>query len=857
MKRLFSVLILFFLVQQNLMAQVQKPSYPDSLFSTYYHQRLSLFRSLPQTPGDIIFLGNSITDGSEWNELFADGKLKNRGISGDNTAGVIHRMDEIAVRKPAKVFLMIGVNDLARNIKPDSVLKNMLIIVDYLRQQTPATKVFVHSILPVNNVYGKFQGHTGKAKEISEVNAGLQAKATSKGYTYINLHTLFSDPGGKLNASLSNDGLHLKGEAYLLWKHLIYPYVYDLQAEPSLMPLPQSLSWKNAYFPLYAAKSIVIKDEALRKDAEKLQQQLQQKGVQVNISGKALSGQPFIELILDKNFTAVQSPEEAYRLNVEASKITIHAKTSHGIFNGIQTFQQLNRDGVIIKACDITDWPSFSWRAYMVDVGRNYQSMAFLKQQIDVMAKHKLNVFHFHATEDIAWRLAIKQYPELTAPEHMLRNKGMYYTESEIKDLIAYCKERYITFVPEIDMPGHSQAFKRAMKTDMQSDSGMVIVKNILRELIDTYDFPYIHIGADEVKITNKAFVPEVSRFIQGLGRKVIGWEPGGNFIDNTIRQMWMDDNAHIADAGNIQYLDSKHLYINHMDPLEAVVTIFNRRISNRIKGDNNAIGATLCMWPDRAVAKEDDIARMNPVYPGMLTFAERIWRGGGHQGWVATIGSPGSEQAKEFAAFERRLLDQQRVHLSDLSFPYREQSALTWKLYGPYENGGNLSKGFLPETRGVNKLKASQEVVGGTIVWRHWWAPLIKGVLETPRENTTWYASTRIWSDEEKQQDFWIGFNNLSRSPATDSPRPGTWDNHQSKIWVNGVLIDPPKWKRAGQKGHSEIPLIDEGYEYRSPETITLKKGWNEVLIKSPIGGFKGKDWQNPEKWMFTFVKE
>ncbi|HRF25527.1 MAG TPA: family 20 glycosylhydrolase, partial [Chitinophagaceae bacterium] len=81
----------------------------------------------------------------------------------------------------------------------------------------------------------------------------------------------------------------------------------------------------------------------------------------------------------------------------------------------------------------ITDWPAFSWRGYMIDVGRNYIEMNLLKQQIDVMATHKLNVFHFHATEDIAWRIAIKQYPQLTSPEFMLRNKGMYYSEDEIK----------------------------------------------------------------------------------------------------------------------------------------------------------------------------------------------------------------------------------------------------------------------------------------------------------------------------------------------------------------------------------------------------------------------------------------
>ena len=437
----------------------------------------------------------------------------------------------------------------------------------------------------------------------------------------------------------------------------------------------------------------------------------------------------------------------------------------------------------------------------------------------------------------------------------MMRNKGMYYSEAEIKELIAYCKERYITFVPEIDMPGHSAAFKRAMKTDMQSDSGLMIVKNILKEFIETYDLPYIHIGADEVKITNKNFVPEVTAFIESFGKKVIGWEPGGNFTDNTLRQLWMDDNAMMTENKTIQFIDSRHLYLNHMDPLESVVTIFNRMIGNKEKGDASLIGATLCMWHDRAVSIESDVQKMYPVYPGILAFSERIWRGGGQKGWVATIGEAGSKQATAFTEFENRLLDHKQQNFFALPFPYAKQSSTNWKLYGPYANQGDLSKTFDPENIDIHKIQSADSVVGGTIIWRHWWAPLIQGVLQEPKENTTWYATTKIWSDEEQVQNFWIGFNNLSRSPATDSPKPGTWDNHQSKVWINGKLIDPPVWKRGGQKGNSEIPLMDEGYEYREPTKIFLKKGWNDVLIKSPIGSFKGKDWHNPEKWMFTFV--
>jgi len=835
-------------------AQVKLPLYPDSLFSTYYHQRVSLFRLLPGTKGDIIFAGNSITDGAEWNELFNDSRIKNRGISGDISAGFVHRLEELASRKPAKFFLMIGVNDLARNIGPDSLLANISLIVSYLRQQAPSTKIFVQSILPVSDVYKKFGGHSSKAKEIMQVNEQLRKNAEADRYTYIDLHTAFSDEQGKLRADLSNDGLHLNGEAYQLWKHLVYPYVYDQQLKPSLVPFPQQLQWTEGRFPLFACKTILVSDPSLVKQGMQLQHELQRKAVNITLQDKAPDDEYYVMLQLGK-VDAPQSSEEAYKLEVTGQRVLITASSIHGIFNGIQTLLQLARDNAMINNCEIVDWPAFPWRGFMIDVGRNYQSMELLKQQIGIMARYKLNVFHFHPTEDIAWRIAVKQYPQLTAPENMVRNKGMYYSEADIKELSAYCKERFIEFVPEIDMPGHSAAFKRAMKTDMQTDSGLAIIKNILKEICDTYDISYLHIGADEVKITNRNFVPEVTAYIEKLGKKVIGWEPGGNFTGNTIRQLWMDDNAHRSSNTNIQYIDSRHLYLNHMDPLESVVTIFNRKMGDRDKGDKNVMGATLCMWHDRAVANESDVQKMNPVYPGMLAFAERSWRGGGNEGWVANIGREGSAAANDFTEFEKRLLDQQQQNFSDLPFPYAQQSSLIWNVYGPYKNGGDLTRSFSPETTALDKIQATYRVVGGTIIWRHWWAPLIRGIIDNPAENTTWYAGTRIWSDEEKTGAFWIGFNNLSRSPATDSPKPGTWDDHQSKIWVNGRIIDPPNWKRGGQKGNAEIPLTDEGYEYRQPNRILLRKGWNDVLIKSPVATFKGKDWQNPVKWMFTFV--
>ncbi len=776
-------------------AQIVLPTYPDSIFNTYYHQRASLFTSIPATNRDIIFLGNSINDGAEWAELFNDIRIKNRGISGDMTTGILHRLTEVTDRKPAKVFLMIGINDLGRGVSPDSVVKNILLINDYIKQETPSTKVYIESILPVNPSFGKFAGQVSKVKEILQANALLKSAAKAHGFAFIDLHSSFVNAQGYLDSKYTNDGLHLVGAGYQLWRHLIYPKVFDLTEKPALIPMPKKVDWRAGYFSL---------DE-----------------------GKSLEAQVKIELIAsaDKN--------EAYELKVSPNNILIKASTQHGVFNAMQTLQQLARNGQTIDAVEIQDAPAFAWRGYMIDVGRNYLSMDLLKQQINIMAKYKLNVFHFHATEDIAWRIAIKQYPQLTAPEYMLRNKGMYYSEADIKELIAYCKARNILFVPEIDMPGHSAAFKRAMRTDMQSDSGLVIVKNILKEFCTTYDVPYIHIGADEVKITNPNFIPEITKYIQSFGKKVIGWQPGGNFLDSTIRQLWMDDLGKITNDKQIQYIDSRHLYLNHMDPLEAVTTIFNRQLANKDQGDQNALGAIICTWHDRAVSTQEDVLQMNPVYPAMMAFAERSWRGGGQPGWIANI-SYGDTKA--FAEFEARLLNQPFYLHAQIPFPYQRQSQLEWQLYDGNE-------------------KYIKAVTGGTIVLRHWWEPLIKGAIDSLQPNSIWYAQTEIWSDENTTKPFWIGFNNLSRSPATDSHPMGEWSFNKPAVWVNNQMIAPPDWKRGAQKGNAEIPLSDEGYEYRSPTMIPLQKGWNKVRIKIPIDQLKGKDWQNPAKYMFTFV--
>src|SRR5690606_40617871 len=110
----------------------------------------------------------------------------------------------------------------------------------------------------------------------------------------------------------------------------------------------------------------------------------------------------------------------------------------------------------------------------------------------------------------------------------------------------------------DLDMPGHSAAFTRAMGYNMQSDSGLITVKQILEDFCDTYDVPYVHIGADEVEITNEAFLPAMIETIEKKGKKVMGWEPGGNFTNSVIRQLWMDNLGKLPNTNSLELVDSR-----------------------------------------------------------------------------------------------------------------------------------------------------------------------------------------------------------------------------------------------------------------------------------------------------------
>ncbi len=196
-----------------------------SEYHPYYYQKKTLFEKLPDTAHEIIFLGDSITDGGNWIEMFQNLRIKNRGISGDVTDGVLSRLSEVTSSKPDKIFLMIGINDLAAGKSEEYVVNNISRIVKKIMNASASTKIYLQSLLPLNRDLGMFPKHTAKTQAVLLINARLKKMAEKYGIVYIDLYSAFTNDGDKLNPKYTNDGLHLTGDGYILWKSLIKKYV--------------------------------------------------------------------------------------------------------------------------------------------------------------------------------------------------------------------------------------------------------------------------------------------------------------------------------------------------------------------------------------------------------------------------------------------------------------------------------------------------------------------------------------------------------------------------------------------------------------------------------------------------------
>ena len=221
MKALRNYILMLLVWMLALHSATAQQSYDSSFKTTYYEQKVSLFRLLPDTKKEIVFLGNSITDIGEWAEIWNNKKIRNRGISGDNTFGVLARLDEVLSSKPAKLFIMIGINDIAKGTPDNIIIRNYNAIIDQVLKASPKTKLYVQSILPANNNFKEFVRHQNKEQHIKAINEALQNICAWRSIFYIDLYNRFVDAEGKLDKQYTNDGLHINGYGYMLWKSIL------------------------------------------------------------------------------------------------------------------------------------------------------------------------------------------------------------------------------------------------------------------------------------------------------------------------------------------------------------------------------------------------------------------------------------------------------------------------------------------------------------------------------------------------------------------------------------------------------------------------------------------------------------
>lgn len=191
----------------------------------YYARRATLFDELPIGKKDIVMLGNSLTDGCEFNELMGNRHIKNRGIVGDIIQGLIDRIGPIIKGQPKKLFIMSGVNDISHDVSADSIARAMEKLIVMVKQGSPRTKIYLQSLLPFNNDVREWKLLKGRDHVVVEANALLEQVARRQGVTWINLYPLFVDDQGRLRADLTNDGLHLMSKGYLIWRDAIKPYI--------------------------------------------------------------------------------------------------------------------------------------------------------------------------------------------------------------------------------------------------------------------------------------------------------------------------------------------------------------------------------------------------------------------------------------------------------------------------------------------------------------------------------------------------------------------------------------------------------------------------------------------------------
>jgi hexosaminidase len=403
----------------------------------------------------------------------------------------------------------------------------------------------------------------------------------------------------------------------------------------------------------------------------------------------------------------VQSPktlgDEGYRLKISPRSIGISALKPAGLFYGIQTLRHLMAGQKQIPCAEIQDRPRFAWRGMLLDCCRHFMSLETVKRYIDLLAYHKMNVFHWHLTEDQGWRLEIKRYPRLTEVGAWRTQNGKryggFYTQEQVKEIVAYAKSRHVTVVPEIEMPGHSVAALAAypeysctgkpiaVETHWGifndvfcpgKESTFEFVQNILDEVCTLFPSTYIHIGGDEcpkyywktcpdcqarikaegLKDENELqgyFTRRIDKYMQTKGRRIIGWDEilEGGVSPTSVVQSWRGLEGAVAAAkqGNPVISSPWHGTYFYCPQVPEEVRINYTTLNSLEKAyafnpvpaeltpeqAHLVMGGECCLWAEYTQEFEVD----PQMFPRLCAFAEAVW-------------SPAT--TKDFAAFSARL---------------------------------------------------------------------------------------------------------------------------------------------------------------------------------------------------------
>lgn len=323
------------------------------------------------------------------------------------------------------------------------------------------------------------------------------------------------------------------------------------------------------------------------------------------------------DILLQLDPTILPDKPEGYVMDVTSGKIEIKANSAIGVMNGIQTLRQImkEKDGrYIVQRATVTDYPAFSWRAFMLDEGRYFKGKQVVKDLLDEMALLKMNVFHWHLTDDQGWRIEIKKYPKLTevgafrdsteinhfhSEVYDGKSHGGFYTQDDIKEIVAYADKYHIQVVPEIEMPGHASAaiaaypwlgvtgkeIKVSCRFGVQYDVFNIadpkvieFLEDVVSEVVTLFPSPVIHIGGDEVRYNQwnesrqvqdymeknglKAspelqvfFTNHMSNFLVAKGKRMMGWnEITGDQLHDYQTEASTDVNQQLAKSSVVQF---------------------------------------------------------------------------------------------------------------------------------------------------------------------------------------------------------------------------------------------------------------------------------------------------------------